>query len=254
MADNNVLFVRGNGNVYADDEDVWDDTALIKAYDKAINLAKEEVVKRMGIDVQNSPSKEKLQNFKQSQHINKPYKKWIVGSPCRAVYSEDGEIYEAIILKIYENTGTCIIKFVGYGNTEKVELKSLLESEGLQSQIAQQKNAVAEKLNEENDATDETNFSTNMNSKKCNREKMDCESEDTKEYKHHFMPGPSFNSIADIMPPAPPLPPQLMAKLPDNDADALSSMLMSWYISGFHTGYYHGLKQARNNQEKRRNC
>ena len=85
--------------------------------------------------------------------------KWIIGAPCRAIYSEDGEIYEAIISKIYENNGTCVVKFVGYGNTEKVELSSLLESEGLQSQIAQQKKALEEKFNEENDETCETNFS-----------------------------------------------------------------------------------------------
>nr|XP_034193461.1 survival motor neuron protein isoform X1 [Osmia lignaria] len=255
MADDNVLFVRGNGNgTNAGSEDVWDDSALIKAYDKAVNLAKEEVVKRMGMDVQNSQSKQKSQNVKQPRHTNKPLKKWIVGAPCRAVYSEDGEVYEAIISKIHENSGICTVKFVGYGNTEKVSLSSLLESEGLQSQIAQQKNAIAEKFSGENTETEEINFCTNANSKKYNGEKMDCESEDTKTYKHHFMSGRSFNSTADMMPPAPPLPPQLMAKLPDNDADALSSMLMSWYISGFHTGYYHGLKQAKNNQEKRKNC
>lgn len=240
MADDmNVLFVRGNGNVMNEDnEDVWDDSALIKAYDKAINLAKEKVVKRMGIDGQNSQLKENIE-VNQPKHTNKPKKKWIVGGPCRAVYSEDGEIYEAVILKIYENKN-CIVKFVGYGNTEKVQLSSLLESEGLQSQITQQKKALEEKY---------------MNDpKKSNGEKMDCESEETRSYKHQFIPGPSFNSITDIMPPAPPLPPQLMAKLPDNDTDALSSMLMSWYISGFHTGYYHGLKQARRNQEKRKNC
>ena len=167
-----------------------------------------------------------------------------MGAPCRAVYSEDGVIYEAIISKIYENK-TCIVKFVGnifsmiavhdinqeiqfvgnyeipnlyniflftgYGNTEKVQLNSLLESEGLQSQIAQQKKALEEKFNEENDETGKTNFSTN-DPKKYNGEKMDCESEETRSYKHQFVPGPSFNSIADIMPPAPPLPPQLMAK------------------------------------------
>ncbi|XP_050493077.1 survival motor neuron protein-like [Bombus huntii] len=123
-------------------------------------------------------------------------------------------------------------KHASYGNTEKVELSSLLESEGLQSQIAQQKKALEEKFNEEDDETSNA-------------------------YKHHFIPGPSFNSMTDIMPPAPPLPPQLMAKLSDNDTDALSSMLMSWYISGYmvyYTGYYHGLKQARNNQENRKNC
>ncbi|XP_076748714.1 survival motor neuron [Xylocopa sonorina] len=254
MADDNVLFIRGNGNMTsADDEDVWDDSALIKAYDKAINVAKEEVAKRMGVEVQNSgQSKQKPPNFKQSWHTNKPYKKWTVGAPCRAVYSEDGESYEAIVTKVYENSGTCIVKFVGYGNTEKVELSSLSESKGLQSQIAQQKEALAEDLNDESVETDETNCSTYSNSKKYNGEKMDCESEEQKPYRQPFMPGPSFN--ATDIPPAPPLPPQLMAKLPDNDADALSSMLMSWYISGFHTGYYHGLKQARNNQDKRKNC
>ncbi|XP_076618829.1 survival motor neuron isoform X1 [Colletes latitarsis] len=254
MADDNVLFVRGNGNgTNADNEDVWDDSALIKAYDKAVNLAKEEVTKRMGMDIQNLQSKQKSQNCIQSRHANKPYKKWITGAPCRAVYSEDGQIYEAIISKIFENSGTCIVKFVGYGNTEKVDMSSLLESEGLQRQIAQQKAALAEK-NEDNTNIDETSFPTIANSKKSNGEKMDCEWEEIKMDKQYSVPGSSFNSMIDMMPPAPPLPPQLMAKLPDNDADALSSMLMSWYISGFHTGYYHGLKQARSNQEKRKNC
>lgn len=57
-----------------DNEDVWDDSALIKAYDKAINLAKEKVVKRMGIDVQDSQLKENIQNFKQPKHTSKPKK------------------------------------------------------------------------------------------------------------------------------------------------------------------------------------
>ncbi|XP_050495028.1 survival motor neuron protein-like isoform X2 [Bombus huntii] len=206
MADDmNVLFIRGNGNdTDTANDNVWDDSALIEAYDKAINLAKEEVIKRMGMDVGNSQPKENLQNLKQPKHASKLHKKWIIGAPCRAIYSEDGEIYEAIISKIYENNGTCVVKFVGYGNTEKVELSSLLESEGLQSQIAQQKKALEEKFNEENDETCETNFSTNVNSKKYNVEKMDCA--------HHFISGPSFNSMTDIMPPAPPLPPQLMAE------------------------------------------
>ncbi|CAK9804500.1 Survival motor neuron protein [Anthophora plagiata] len=251
MADDNVLFVRENGNVAnADNEDAWDDSALIKAYDKAVNLAKEEVVKRIGMEVQNLQPQQTAQNFKQPQHTNK---KWIVGAPCRAVYTEDGKIYEAVITKIYENSDTCLVRFIGYRNKQKVELSCLLESEGFQKQVDQRRNALAKKHSEENE-TDETKFSQNINSHRYNRDKMDCESEETKTYKQHFMPGPSFNSAADVMPPAPPLPPQLMAKLPDSDADALSSMLMSWYISGFHTGYYYGLKQASNNQEKRKNC
>uniref|UniRef100_UPI00143C776F survival motor neuron protein-like n=2 Tax=Bombus vancouverensis nearcticus TaxID=2705178 RepID=UPI00143C776F len=86
-------------------DNVWDDSALIEAYDKAINLAKEEVIKRMGMDVGNSQPKENLQNLKQPKHASKLHKKWIIGAPYRAIYSEDGEIYEAIISKIYENNG-----------------------------------------------------------------------------------------------------------------------------------------------------
>lgn len=41
------------------------------------------------------------------------FQKWVVGSPCRAVYSEDGELYEAKVTKIFENTGTCMVEFIG---------------------------------------------------------------------------------------------------------------------------------------------
>ncbi|XP_033362983.1 survival motor neuron protein-like [Bombus vosnesenskii] len=70
MADDmNVLFIRGNGNdTDTANDNVWDDSALIEAYDKAINLAKEEVIKRMGMDVGNSQPKENLQNLKQPKH------------------------------------------------------------------------------------------------------------------------------------------------------------------------------------------
>ncbi|XP_018395560.1 PREDICTED: survival motor neuron protein isoform X2 [Cyphomyrmex costatus] len=234
-------------------EDIWDDTALIQAYDRAVNLVKEEVAKRIATDMQTQQTKHKLSNLKHSNHIKKPSKKWTVGAPCRAVYSVDGEVYEAIISKIHPNSGMCTVKFVGYQNTEKVEINSLLESEGLQSQIAQQKDA-AQKTNEEIIDSDTSTYSNLRDSKQINSEKMDCDTEDPRLFKHNVIPGLEYlNPAIDAMPPAPPLPP-LMAKLPETDADALSSMLMSWYLSGFHTGYYHGLKQAKINQHKRRNC
>lgn len=34
----------------------------------------------------------------------------------------------------------------------------------------------------------------------------------------------------------PPPPPHLTGSFPEEDAEALSAMLMSWYMSGFHTG------------------
>ncbi|XP_050457482.1 survival motor neuron protein [Cataglyphis hispanica] len=254
MSDENVLFLRGTGNK-SRDEDVWDDTALIQAYDKAVNLAKEEVAKRIAMDAQSQQMTQKSQCSKPKNHTKKTVKKWTVGAPCRAVYSVDGQVYEAIVSKIHENSGMCTVKFVGYQNSEKVQLSSLLESLGLQSQIAQQKDALAQKANEETIDSDTSTYSSQQDSKQINGERMDYDMEDSRPSKNNFMPGLGyFNSTIDAMPPAPPLPPQLMAKLPETDADALSSMLMSWYISGFHTGYYHGLKQAKINQQKRRNC
>lgn len=44
---------------FIDFEDIWDDSVLIKSYDKAINIAKEEVCKRIGLDNQDSGSKQK---------------------------------------------------------------------------------------------------------------------------------------------------------------------------------------------------
>lgn len=49
---------------------------------------------------------------------------------------------------------------------------------------------------------------------------------------------PWYCSIVQIPSIAPP-PPMVMPRLavPD-EAEALSSMLMAWYMSGYHTGYY----------------
>jgi len=90
-----------------------------------------------------------------------------------------------------------------------VEINSLLESEGLQSQIAQHKNALAQKTNEDSDTSTYSNL---QDSKQINGEKMDCDTEDPRLFKNNFMSGfEYFNPTIDAMPPAPPLPP-LMAK------------------------------------------
>lgn len=52
---------------------MWDDTALIQAYDKAVNLAKEEVAKRIAMDAQKQ-TKQKFQNSKRPNQTKKPFK------------------------------------------------------------------------------------------------------------------------------------------------------------------------------------
>ncbi|XP_014249150.1 survival motor neuron protein isoform X2 [Cimex lectularius] len=50
-----------------------------------------------------------------------------------------------------------------------------------------------------------------------------------------------------FIPPPPTIP--ILDGMPMDESDAFSAMLMSWYMSGYHTGYYHGLKDrdARRN-------
>uniref|UniRef100_K1Q3I2 Survival of motor neuron-related-splicing factor 30 n=1 Tax=Magallana gigas TaxID=29159 RepID=K1Q3I2_MAGGI len=45
---------------------------------------------------------------------------WKVGDPCLAVWSKDGQLYEAKIDEILED-GTCAITFDSYGNTDVTE-------------------------------------------------------------------------------------------------------------------------------------
>lgn len=90
-------------------------------------------------------------------------------------------------------------------------MNSLLESEGLQSQIAQHKAALVQKANEEVDS-DTSTFPNLQNSKQMNHERMDYDTEDPRSFKNNFIPGLEYlNPAIDAMPPAPPLPP-LMAK------------------------------------------
>ncbi|XP_076342305.1 uncharacterized protein LOC143242717 isoform X2 [Tachypleus tridentatus] len=53
--------------------------------------------------------------------------------------------------------------------------------------------------------------------------------------------GPSTSFIPDI----PPLPPFPLDDDGVTDDEALASMLMSWYMSGYHTSNYQALRQMR---------
>ncbi|XP_050421579.1 uncharacterized protein LOC126833988 [Adelges cooleyi] len=55
--------------------------------------------------------------------------------------------------------------------------------------------------------------------------------------KHHH-----YENNETFIPPPPP-PPDFLDNLPKNEREALTAMLMSYYMTGFHTGYYLGLKK-----------
>lgn len=110
------------------------------------------------------------------------------------------------------------IIYAGYNNTEKVKLSSLLESEGLESQIAQQKDALVENAADEETADSDTSgYSTHQKFSVKINENMDCDTEDQKFRYNSKNPRHGYSNLAtsntrSAVPPPPPLPPQLMAK------------------------------------------
>jgi hypothetical protein len=52
------------------------------------------------------------------------------------------------------------------------------------------------------------------------------------------------DTIAEIVPPPPPPPPPFPVCNSNEDNDTLSATLMSWYLAGYHTGFYQGLKNT----------
>ncbi|XP_066538904.1 survival of motor neuron-related-splicing factor 30 [Hoplias malabaricus] len=54
---------------------------------------------------------------------------WKIGEHCLAVWSQDGQLYEAEIEEIDGENGTAAVTFMGYGNAEVVPLHTLKPAE-----------------------------------------------------------------------------------------------------------------------------
>uniref|UniRef100_A0A7M4DYB3 Survival of motor neuron protein-like n=1 Tax=Crocodylus porosus TaxID=8502 RepID=A0A7M4DYB3_CROPO len=209
-----LLFRRGVGQ--SDDSDVWDDTALIKAYDKAVASFKNALKNgecSEPSDKQEQCSGTKRKNNKKNRSRKKsntaPLKQWRVGDNCSAVWSEDGNVYLATIASVNQKRGTCVVVYTGYGNKEEQNLSDLLPPND------------AERVSEELNAAEPGSKTSGT---------------------LPFLSGwpPPFPPGPPLIPPPPPMGPDS----PEDD-DALGSMLIAWYMSGYHTGYYLGLKQSR---------
>lgn len=100
-------------------DDTWDDSALIQAYDLAVNLAKEKVAAKLRLkeDAKAGTSQEASQSTdteeQELQSKSTKQLKWKVGDYVRAVYSQDGVVYEAVIEDIKTNSSTCLVKYLG---------------------------------------------------------------------------------------------------------------------------------------------
>ncbi|XP_072244257.1 survival motor neuron protein 1 [Leuresthes tenuis] len=269
-----VLFARGTGQ--SDDSDIWDDTALIKAYDKAVASFKTALKgdEEPQASKKNQPGKKRKNNKKnQSRKRNNapPDKEWQVGDTCGAYWSEDGQLYAATISSIDQKRGTCIVVFTGYGNEEEQNLEDLL------SEISEADEESNAKVNEAESSTEESDRSTTPHQPQHHSHSKAHKSKPHKDPPPAWPPGfrgfppgpppmqtfrqgesrqsggrppipPSWPPMMPFGPPMIPPPPPL--SLDTVDDEALGSVLISWYMSGYHTGYYLGLKQGRKEAAK----
>lgn len=279
-----VLFSRGSQDESTADE--WDDTELLKEYDRAVRPLKALVAERMGLSTAEVEEASANESCASSQSVaekevskglkrnpkkrnkkggkNKQRREWAVGDHCQAVYSADNKWYEATILSIDVSGSTCIVQYVGYGNTEEKPLSTISHSMGAAVRREQGRVASMDKNSEaEAILSDYMERSSQASSSLSHFKGNDS----GKKNKHHtsekfgghgppqppnfdkingpgFLGAPGLHPMMHDMVP-PPLPPHILSGLPSDDSEALSAMLMSWYMSGFHTGYYQGLKRAK---------
>ncbi|XP_036453795.1 survival motor neuron protein 1 [Colossoma macropomum] len=262
---NEVVFSRGAGQ--SEDSDIWDDTALIKAYDKAVASFKNAL---KGEDEMAPPKKEKPGNKRKNNKKNKsrkrcnasPDREWKVGDSCYAFWSEDGNVYAATISSIDLDKGTCVVYYTDYGNEEEQNLKDLLSDlEDLEEETKKTgEMKEAESSTEESDRSSTPHQSSQQKHKPKGKAPMGPPMWGPgfppgppfgphlgMSNRRRGDPGPAFPGWPPMIPPGPPMIPPPPPMSPDmlQDDEALGSMLISWYMSGYHTGYYLGLKQGR---------
>ncbi|KAM4577887.1 survival motor neuron protein 1 [Fundulus diaphanus] len=269
-----VLFTRGNGQ--SDDSDIWDDTALIKAYDKAVASFKTAL---KGEDEPQDSKKtqpgKKRKNNKKNQGRKRtnapPDKEWQVGDSCNAYWSEDGQLYAATISSIDHQRGTCVVVYTGYGNEEEHNLEDLLSEISEADEAATPKEKVEESSTEESDRSTTPNQHKQHPHGKTHRSKshkpppsvwppgfpgfppgpppmQDFKQREGRRSAGHGSVPPPWPPMMPFAPPMIPPPPPMSPDMVDDEA--LGSVLISWYMSGYHTGYYLGLKQGRKEANK----
>ncbi|KAG5674017.1 hypothetical protein PVAND_004010 [Polypedilum vanderplanki] len=216
----NTLYTKSKNSTEHDD--IWDDSLLIKAYEESVKLQNEEIAKKLAMKTNKKTESGKEES---SSITNEEYK---IGSFVRSTY-KDGVDYEAEILSINEN-GTALIKYIGYNNEERVKVEDLANSWGEEYREQQ-------KVDAEND-----------NAASSNGDDANTQEEDL----HNFVLNKS-KKLQDKLPipPMPPMPPGMFEN--SKDAEYMSAMLMSWYMSGYYTGLYQGRKEIISQQEDKSN-
>ncbi|XP_068998080.1 survival motor neuron protein-like [Embiotoca jacksoni] len=174
-----------------------------------------------------------------------PLQDWRSGSRCRAVYSEDGRLYPAVVLWVKGQR--CRVRYDDYNNEEEHDVSSLLNSDELHgpSKISSWKSNTTSSRKRRDDSrggerraagredrvkdggAHQITVETESDEKKRGGQQRDAAEKPTN---HSFPFFPPF-------PPPLPLPPTWPFGGSES-VDSASSMLMLWYMYGFHTGSF----------------
>lgn len=221
MAHSNVLWTRNRNQ----DEEIWDDSEVIAAYDRAMAKIKNEISRRNKLSPEGSDEKE--------QEVTE----WKQGDYCTCVYSGDNKVYEAKIK--YIKGKYCTVHFIGYGNEERVLLSDISPSEGKKARQMQQAKARSA-VHTSSPTTGSGNPSKQSRPRKFQTSSLPNRSQ---QWRSWNQPPPSFPDPMRLPSIPPPPPPALDGDIKNDEA--LASMLMSWYMSGYHTGYYQAVRQTK---------
>jgi len=238
-----LVFARGK---HSDMEDIWDDSVLIESYERAASMAYDVVheamrtngefsaedLERHGMDP-NKPVRQREDSVtgnssctgddsgvkKKGRKKRRSHrKKWQIDDKCLSKYSEDGQWYEATIIAIDRSHNRCTVRYGGYENEEDVNLGMLQKCP--ETSMDEEESAPSEQ--EEEEEREVQNFQT----------------------KPHTSRSPGESRAVPLLPP--PVPPHLLRhhEVPQED-EAMAAMLMSWYTSGYHTGYYQAMRDVK---------
>uniref|UniRef100_H3ANC5 Tudor domain-containing protein n=1 Tax=Latimeria chalumnae TaxID=7897 RepID=H3ANC5_LATCH len=270
-----IVYQLGDKN---EGSDVHDDTALVKAYEKAVQSCKDSLRSNESSDNQEeheegeSKPKEKTEKEKKasSEVLSEGLREWKVGDSCRAMWSEDGFVYAATVQSINESKQTCVVMFEGYGNEDELSLADLLPPSDAVDRNGQER--AQEKAGKTRAASSQEQEQATKKQSKSSKKSSNHWSNwpwpvpppspgplphvpaynSTQDYPWYGMPPPHLQghpplvpSWPPVIPPFPPPPPPVTPEFDDDADSTLVCMLLAWYMSGYHTGYYMGLKHGQ---------
>ncbi|XP_035665854.1 survival motor neuron protein-like [Branchiostoma floridae] len=278
-SESDVVFSREQDE---NDSDIWDDSALIQAYDKAVHAMKIALENDEEIDDPKDKESDSITNETDIKTEETDDNGCQVTSalPCTLKTSCGTQ------LRSSPSTAekTCLVRYSYYGNEEEQNLKDLssVDQEG-EFVHAYSGNAAVEGSSGSKKWSQYNNSDAGGGPSRYESWWRDY----YKQYgahqappsQPHLPPPPSGQGHGSQVPPPPPfpwagnmpgfpmwpprpgrqekpLPPPPVQKMPPlppppavtdglEDEDSLACMLMAWYMSGYHTGYYQGLKDAK---------